>query len=65
MAAPEEQKRVEGSPPSVIADTILKAIRVRRPKTRYAAGKYAKPVVLFRRLVSDRMFDRLVDLMAG
>ena len=54
-----------GSPPSVIANTILKAIRARRPKTRYAAGKYAKPIVLFRRLVSDRMFDRLVDLMAG
>ena len=54
-----------GSPPSVIADTILKAIQARRPKTRYAAGRYAKPVILFRRLVSDRMFDRIMDRMAG
>ena len=54
-----------GSPPAVIADTIFKAIKARRPRTRYVAGKYAKPVVLFRKLVSDRMFDLLVDRMAG
>ena len=35
-----------GSPPSVIADTIHKAIRARRPKTRYAAGKYANLILL-------------------
>ena len=35
-----------GSPPSVIADTILKALRSKRPKTRYAAGQYARPVLL-------------------
>ena len=54
-----------GSPPSVIADTIVKALRARRPKTRYAAGQYAKPVLLLRRLVSDRMFDRVIDRMVG
>ena len=54
-----------GSPPSVIADTILKAVRAKRPKTRYAAGQYAKPVLLLRKLVSDRMFDRAIERMVG
>ena len=54
-----------GSPPSVIADTVLKAIRARRPKTRYAAGQYAKPALLLRKLVSDRMFDRVIERMVG
>ena len=53
-----------GSPPSVIADTVLKAVRARRPRTRYAAGQYAKTALLLRRLASDRMYDRLMDLMA-
>ena len=54
-----------GSPPTVIADTILKALRAKRPKTRYSAGQYAKPVLLLRKLVSDRMFDRVVERMVG
>lgn len=54
-----------GSQPSVIAETILRAVRAKRPKTRYAAGQYAKPIILFRRLASDRMFDRLVDRMGS
>jgi short-subunit dehydrogenase len=49
-----------GSPPSLIADVIAKAITARRPKTRYVAGKYARPVIALRRLVSDRTFDRLM-----
>ena len=58
-----EGNRSRGSPPSVIADTIARAIKVKRPKTRYAAGQYAKPLLLLRRLLSDRMFDRLIARM--
>ena len=58
-----EGNRSLGSPPSVIADTIARAIKVKRPKTRYAAGQYAKPLLLLRRLLSDRMFDRLIARM--
>ena len=65
MEARMKRTGPNGSQPTVIADTIFKAIRARRPRTRYVAGKYAKPVVLFRKLVSDRMFDLLVDRMAG
>ena len=54
-----------GSSPSVIADVVLKAVRARRPKTRYAAGRFAKPTLIFRKLASDRMFDRLLDRLAG
>ena len=52
-----------GSPPSVIADTIARAIKDKRPKTRYAAGQYAWPLLLLRRLLSDRMFDRIIARM--
>lgn len=54
-----------GSPPTAIANTISKALRSRRPKTRYAAGQYARLALLTRSLFSDRMFDWLVDRMAG
>ncbi|MCB0879071.1 MAG: SDR family NAD(P)-dependent oxidoreductase [Thermoleophilia bacterium] len=49
-----------GSPGTVIARVVAKAVRARRPKTRYVAGKYARPMILLRRIVSDRMFDRLL-----
>lgn len=57
-------KRRNGhSPPSVIAETISKALAARRPKTRYAAGKLAKPLLFARKWFSDRAFDRLVGTM--
>ncbi len=49
-----------GSPPSVIANVISKAVKSRKPKTRYAAGKMAKPLLFARRWLSDRMFDKAV-----
>ena len=51
-----------GSPSSVIAKVVSKAVAARRPKTRYVAGKYARPLILLHRLTSDRMFDRLLRL---
>ena len=53
-----------GVPPSVIANAIVKALRAKRPKTRYAAGQYAKPLLFLRWLLSDRMFDRLISRMS-
>ena len=62
--ARDMEKRPNGSsPPSVIADTIVKALTARQPKTRYAAGKLAKPILFARRWASDRVFDRLVGSM--
>ncbi|GGE32681.1 short-chain dehydrogenase/reductase [Pullulanibacillus camelliae] len=51
------------STPHVIADTVFKAIKARKPKTRYVAGKFAKPMLLLRKLVSDRLFDRMLYSM--
>ncbi|MEM8963262.1 MAG: oxidoreductase [Acidobacteriota bacterium] len=48
------------SPPSLIAKTILEAVRARRPKTRYAVGQYAKPMIAIRKWFGDRIFDRVV-----
>jgi NAD(P)-dependent dehydrogenase (short-subunit alcohol dehydrogenase family) len=48
------------SEPDVVARAIERALTARRPKTRYAVGGGAKPLLLVRRLVSDRMFDRLM-----
>ena len=45
------------SAPELIADTIAKAVRAKRPKTRYAVGFGAKPMIFMRRLLSDRAFD--------
>ncbi len=48
-----------GSEPGVIADVIVKAARARRPRTRYAAGFGARPILFARRVLSDRAFDAL------
>jgi len=48
------------SHPVVIARVITRAILSKRPKTRYAAGMGAKPILFLRKILSDRMFDRLL-----
>jgi NAD(P)-dependent dehydrogenase (short-subunit alcohol dehydrogenase family) len=48
------------SDPQVIVDLILKAVRANKPKTRYAAGKYAKPMMFIRKWFGDRVFDKVV-----
>ncbi len=54
-----------GSDPSVIADTVAKAVRARRPRTRYATGYLARRVLFMRRWLSDRMFDRMITRFAS
>jgi hypothetical protein len=39
---------------------VMKAIKARRPATRYSGGLAARPLLFLRRLHSDRIFDRLV-----
>lgn len=51
-----------GSQPIVIAETIKKAVDSERPKTRYSAGSGAKAILFFRRILSDKMFDRMMLL---
>jgi len=49
--------------PDVIAETIAKAINSGHPKTRYAAGKMAKPTLFMRRWLSDKAFDKILMRM--
>ncbi|MFJ9733731.1 hypothetical protein ACIRUL_20730 [Streptomyces sp. NPDC101171] len=53
------------SPPTVVADAIGKAVTGRRPRTRYATGFGARPLIGLRRLLSDRAFDPLVSRSMG
>jgi NAD(P)-dependent dehydrogenase (short-subunit alcohol dehydrogenase family) len=48
------------SSPSVVARAIVRAATVRRPRARYAVGRGAKAVLVARRLLPDRTYDRLL-----
>ncbi len=59
-ATAENYKAGNGSPSSLIAKTISKAIQVKSPKTRYLIGKYAKPMVFIRKWFGDKVFDKII-----
>lgn len=48
------------SDPSVVANTIAKAVKKEKPKTRYATGKMAGLMIFIRKYLSDRLFDKAV-----
>jgi NAD(P)-dependent dehydrogenase (short-subunit alcohol dehydrogenase family) len=48
------------SPPEVVAKTIVRAVQARRPKTRYATGGGAHTILFLKRILPDRLFDRLI-----
>jgi NAD(P)-dependent dehydrogenase (short-subunit alcohol dehydrogenase family) len=49
-----------GGPPEAVAKVIKKALSARSPKPRYTVTPSAKLLMTQRRLVSDRMWDRLM-----
>lgn len=51
----------KGSEPELMAKTISKAIKAKNPKARYAAGYYAKRFLFIRKILSDRMLDKMVS----
>ena len=53
------------SPPSVVADAVGEAVTARRPKTRYAAGFAARPMIAVRGMLPDRAFDGLMARAIG
>ncbi|TCB98388.1 oxidoreductase [Micromonospora zingiberis] len=53
------------SPPAVIADAIGKAVTAKRPRTRYAVGFGARPLIAARGILSDRAFDTLIARASG
>ena len=60
-----ESTRRRSSPPELIAKTIGKAVTARRPKTRYAAGYGAKPMIFLHDVLPDRAFDALIRRAVG
>ena len=48
------------SGPEIVGKAIAKAATARRPKTRYPVGKGARTIIRSRRMLPDRVFDRIV-----
>jgi short-subunit dehydrogenase len=55
-----KQTEKNNSEPLVIANLIKKGIEAKKPKTRYAGGSMAKPLLFLRSILSDRMLERLI-----
>jgi short-subunit dehydrogenase len=47
-------------PPQIITDLLVKAIESKRPRTRYHGGATAGVTLFLKRILPDRMFDRLM-----
>jgi len=52
--------KLMSSGPGVVARTIVKAATASRPKTRYATGRGARPIMAARRILPDRAFDAIL-----
>lgn len=48
------------APASVIAKTVSKIVKSKKPKTRYVAGYMARTTLFFRKILSDRLFDKFI-----
>ncbi|GAA5523713.1 3-phenylpropionate-dihydrodiol/cinnamic acid-dihydrodiol dehydrogenase [Microbulbifer aestuariivivens] len=48
------------SPPNIITNLVLKAVHSAKPKTRYVAGAYARPLMFARKYLGDRLFERIL-----
>ena len=53
------------SSPDLIAKTIAKAVQARRPKTRYAVGFGAKPMIFLHGVLPNRTFDAFMRRATG
>jgi NAD(P)-dependent dehydrogenase (short-subunit alcohol dehydrogenase family) len=60
LAGWQRATALKGAPPSVISNLVVRALRAKRPKTRYSAGTAAKLSLFLRAVLSDRMFDRFL-----
>ena len=53
------------SQPTVISDAIAKALTAEKPKTRYAVGFGARPLIAAHAILPDRAFDMLISMAMG
>jgi len=60
LSAYMKTANAKNAEPEVIARLILEAIEAKKPRLRYVGGYMAKSAVIARKLLSDRMFDRMI-----
>lgn len=60
LASQNSYRPGQSSSPQVIAKTVSKIVSTQKPSTRYLVGKYAKPMVLLRKYLGDRIYDRAI-----
>jgi NAD(P)-dependent dehydrogenase (short-subunit alcohol dehydrogenase family) len=48
---------------STVAKSIMKAIKSRKPRTRYPTGRYAGIILFSRKIMCDRLFDKVVSML--
>jgi NAD(P)-dependent dehydrogenase (short-subunit alcohol dehydrogenase family) len=65
IAASISEHAASGSRPEVVADAVLHALTSDKPRTRYPAGEGAKRILLLRRILPDRRFDKVILKAAG
>jgi NAD(P)-dependent dehydrogenase (short-subunit alcohol dehydrogenase family) len=53
---------LKAPPPSVVSDMVMRALTAKRPAPRYSGGLAARPLLFLRKILSDRMLDRLTML---
>jgi NAD(P)-dependent dehydrogenase (short-subunit alcohol dehydrogenase family) len=54
-----------GTKPEAVARVVSRALQARRPRTRYAVGRYARPMLWMRKYLGDRLFDRIIRSQMG
>lgn len=65
LQATAQEEAARGIPPQRVAEVVAAALTARRPRTRYLVGRDAKINARVRRLVPDRVFDRLISRQIG
>jgi len=60
-----EQTASRGVPPEQVAETIERALTAPRPRTRYVVGRDARMMLIVRRVLPDRVFDRVIKRALG
>lgn len=55
----------EGDAPEIVADAVVKAATVKKPKLRYSAGKQSSQVRALRRFLPERMVDGILRKFNG